>query len=299
VNWRVLKNLPTFVRAVGGQVADGVVEHKGLTMAKPTPFFAAAVAESVPAYVLAPAGLAAVAGLAALRRGDRWAAAVGLAPVAYLALVSFSSAPNHRHALPVVVLSYLSAAVLAGAALGRLPKPRLSAPALAVPLAVAVGLLQAPRVRDHVEQFADDSRGRAARWMDDRLPDGAVVLQDAAAELHLSDAPPAGDGHDSDGRVVTREFAPELGAFEDLTARGVTHVAVCDVAYARYFDPHIVPVGEFRPEYERRRGVVRPAVPRRPARVGGPPGRPELRGDQPDRARVRTVACRSGSFRRG
>ena len=253
VNWRVVKNLPTFVRAIGGQVADGVVEHKGLTMAKPTPFFAAAVAESVPAYVLLPAGVAAVAGSMAARRGDRWAAAVGLAPIAYLAFVSFSSAPNHRHVLPVVVLGYLSAAVLVGAALSKLPKPRLLAPALAVPLAVAVGLLHAPRAAAHIAQFADDSRGRAARWVDDQLPDDAVVLQDAAAELHLSDASPAADGRDEDGRVVTREFAPEMGPLEGLPASGVTHVAVCDVAYGRYFDPHIVPVPEFRPEYDRRR----------------------------------------------
>ncbi|HEX8910778.1 MAG TPA: hypothetical protein VF796_00365, partial [Humisphaera sp.] len=248
VNWRVFKNPGTWAASVGRQTLDGVVEHGGLTMSKPNTYALAAFAGSTPSYVIAGAAVAAVVGVLALAlRRDRWLAVVGLAPPAYLAVVSFSSAPNHRHALPAVVLAHLSAAAVVGLAARRAMagRPAMAA-AAGLMLAAAAAAVEWPAAAALNAAFADDARARAAAWARTNLSPADVVLQDRTVELQ---GPPAV----GPAKVLSVDFAPEAGDLDTLAAKGVTHVAVCELSYGRYFIPQVAPTPEFRAEYDRRR----------------------------------------------
>lgn len=246
INWRAFRNPGSIVKAFGNQVVDGVVEHKGLTMRKPTAYFARALVDGAERHtlILAAAGTAFV--IATWRRRDRWQRMAVLLPTGYLALVSFSSAPNHRHVLPVVVLVHFLAALAVAWWVARMPAkpdhPWRLLPAVAF---VALTMLaQWPDCAAVLAQFRDDGRDRVRAWAATALPPGSRVLQDAAAQLHLGRR---------DGRIVTRGFAPEFGDFDSLASAGITHVVACDLAFGRYFDPHVIPTPAFGDEYARRR----------------------------------------------
>jgi hypothetical protein len=249
INWRVFKNPGTWIEALGNQVIDGVVEHGGLTMAKPNTYYLRTIWEVLPITVTLLAAAAAIYGIVAwLRRGDRWWAVVGLMPLGYLAMLSFASAPNHRHALPVIVLSMFAASLLAPTApLAAVRRPAVVG-VLAVAAAVCWTVWQWPTVAAVNRQFDNDSRAQAAAWLATRVTPDDVILQDA---LDLDHDPALVGPHRP--TILHYEMACEIGAFEAARKTGVTYVVTSNLSYGRYFEPQVVPTPEFRAEYDRRR----------------------------------------------
>jgi hypothetical protein len=207
--------------------------------------------------VLALAAGAAVLLGATWPRRSAWDVAVVLFPVGFLALVSFSSAPNNRYVLPIVVMAHLLAALAVVWAVEAIPAGRLRPAARWAGTAAFVGAMATglgSRCANYIGQFRDDGRLKARQWVAENLPPGTIILQDTLAGLLQPPWDDEGTGPGPGGTtVIGFNFAPEVGEFADARNKGAKYVAVCDLAYGRYVDPFVVPAAGFEQEFARRK----------------------------------------------
>jgi hypothetical protein len=226
-------------------------------MRKPTAFFLRALVEEVQPHILLLCVIAVIAAVLTWRRRDRWEQTLLIWPAGVLLLVSFSSAPNHRHVLPVIVLMYFIAALFLWRMIQAIPISSAGRMATIGLIATAAVALDAPRCFNFTRQFGDGSRARLRQWVTAHVTPGAAVVEDSPAGLSGKDPPPEDTVQLStlNGgiRLHSVNFAPQIGSLAQLTEQGISHVVVCDIAYGRYFDPEVIPVPGFQAEYLRRR----------------------------------------------
>ena len=209
---------------------------------------------------LAGAEVAAAVVLTLRRRGEgrRRAAARLVAPitaVGFLAVLCTARIAFPRYGLPSVALLYATAAAGAVTLGGLAADAAKARPQIARPLAPTVALLLLAPVavgriadaRTLLGHFAHDGRDDVRAYLQTRLPPGSRVLAGKYALL----APPDG----VDVTVQKRPFFNNSPA--DWAARGYTHVLVCDLWYARYFDDAFAPTADLRADVERMRSRYR------------------------------------------
>jgi hypothetical protein len=157
----------------------------------------------------------------------------------FMVALSFTPQTSTRYYLPVAVaLGYLAAAgafhwaALAGAGSRR---SRIVATAVAAALCAGVAWRQWGYTQELRRSFQHDDRAELIRAVE-ALPSTAVVAQDEAAGLPEPERrwthkglPPLAQ------TVLGAKQASDLGSLAALRARGVTHLALCERTYHRYF----------------------------------------------------------------
>lgn len=230
VNWRIAKKPAAFAKSLTQQTREGISEHKGLTIKKPSAYFAEAVwEETVPAVrVLAAAGLIQIAYMAWKRQP--WLSLLPIAAAYYLVLMSFASMPNHRYILPVTVLIHAMAATSIVLAMYALRRRRLAFHAIGAVAVIGLLAIMIPPAKAIDREFANDSRDRVAQWLADNLPAGEVLWVDHGVQLPR---PPS-------GRPIETKSLLEATVNPDVNTR-VKYVLVCDLQYDRFFSRYIIP----------------------------------------------------------
>jgi hypothetical protein len=256
INHRVLDNLDGFARGLEREIDHSLTEHSGLTMAKPNTYAADTTLEQTfpHARALLAVGLLLAIGWWRSRPRLGWDRCVWVFAALFLAVLSYSVIPMQRYALPVALMGALLAGVAAvrvGQFIGR-PWARWGVPLATA--AVTIGW-QGPRCADYVAQFRDDSRQQLREFiLNDPTMRGARVWSEGYVGL---DYPPYHGGDDGLSAYVAEIHTPfsagEAGSLESLRQRGYTHIAVADIAYARYLDRRVIPTPSFQYGYARRR----------------------------------------------
>ncbi|MDB5324867.1 MAG: hypothetical protein JWM57_436 [Phycisphaerales bacterium] len=236
VNYRVFNDFDHFVQNFDGEKEHSTTEHQGLTMDKPTWFFANAVwTEAMPHIKVLTVAAAIVLPWMILKR-RRWGFGfwLGLSTAIYLVMLAYSVIPFYRYALPATVMLYAFAAMGVAWLSTLPPRPWMRAVVAGVGLTV-IGVTQGYRCADFTQQFADDSREALRDWARIGFPAGATVIVDNYATPFLSDSPV---------RVMQgiRAGNPVEGTIEQLRQRGVEFVVTCSSNSDRFLSPYVIGV---------------------------------------------------------
>jgi hypothetical protein len=194
--------------------------------------------------------------LATWRRRSFGERALVVFPLAYLLLLQVSPIKAIRYLLPVVVVAHALAgcaiAALAARLGGASPARRAAVAAL---LLAAVLAVQGRQLALHLREFAGESRIALYAWVKHSVPPESALLQDRYAGL-----PDPSEGYSTPEQpylpqlVVTRHYAVDYGTLDELRARGIEYVAVCERIYERFFGaPRRFGSEDTRARFERRR----------------------------------------------
>jgi len=268
INHRVYADWDTwnrFLEGVQREYDHSQTDHMGVMMDRPNGYFVGVLREQTPLVVRALAlssPLVLICGGVAWayrrRRGllawrpTGWDGLVVLFPGVLLWITSYSAVAAPRYALPAVVMTWFCAAATSlwlGRLVGR-PWARVAAPLLFAALAAAWAV---PRDASYVKQFGDDSRQRLRAWLLANAPRGSTVVADGYAGLTAPPYDLQPDGLDAHVNVYAQMFAPDFGSTEALAAGGVDYVAIADIAYSRFFNPHAKPAEGEADAFDRRR----------------------------------------------
>jgi hypothetical protein len=174
--------------------------------------------------------------------------ALALFPIAYFAMLQASPIKAIRYLLPVVVALY----AMAGFAIATLARRQRAAALALLLLTFAAGAWQ---TRFHFNEFANESRTALYAWVRHDLPPGTAILQDRYAGL-----PDPSEGYSTPEQpylpqmIVTKHYAVDYGTYDELVARGIEYVAVCDRITHRFFTTERrFGSEETRQKFERRR----------------------------------------------
>jgi hypothetical protein len=172
--------------------------------------------------------------LATWRRRSFGERALALFPIAYLALLQASPIKAIRYLLPVVVALYAMAGfAIASVARGGTERWRPLAAAALLAVTVAAGAYQ---VHAHLAEFAGESRTALYEWVRKEVPSDGAILQDRYSGL-----PDPSEGYFTPEQpylpqmIVTKHYAVDYGTYDELVARGIGWVAVCDRITHRFF----------------------------------------------------------------
>ena len=245
-------------RSIGNEMHGVAGGHQGLTRKVPHAEYLISLKHKVPPVL---AGLAAVYALALLatarrRTAPEWVTL--LFPLAYLALISCSPKIAERYLLPVSAMAPLLAALGTGE-IGRVIDSRGSPARGKLRSLASVALLggticaEWPAFHRTVDGFQHDDPTAVAEWIKTNLPADAIIAEDHRVNLSATKA----DGLSTDARVPQKvldaSFAPDLGTFDELRAKGVGYVAVCRQNYGRYFNDETKPQAGVKVGYDKRR----------------------------------------------
>jgi hypothetical protein len=192
--------------------------------------------------------------LATWRRRSFGERALALFPIAYFAILQASPIKAIRYLLPVVVALYAMAgfAIASVARGGAGERGRHLAAAALLAVTVAAGAWQ---VRAHLGEFANESRSALYAWVRREVPPEGAILQDRYAGL-----PDPSEGYFTPEQpylpqmIVTKHYAVDYGTYDELVARGIGWVAVCDRITHRFFtNTRRFGSEETRRKFERRR----------------------------------------------
>lgn len=262
INFPALEDTAAFLRGLQRETEHVTSEHSELALPVPSTFFVRISWHHLETHArVALTAFPVLAGFMLWRRRrwmDAWLLLAPTLPLVFLVAISAQVIPFHRYALPVVGLAAALAMLTAAKLLTLLPW-RLVRWSAAAAVLVVVVWLQGARVLTVEEQFLNDSRARLWVWAAKNLPPGTTIAQDNYAALRVRPderrlaalgAPALGDL-----RVVLLSgwFAPDIGPISRLQRNGVRYIAVCDLAFGRFFIPEVGPAPGYEDRLERRR----------------------------------------------
>lgn len=173
------------------------------------------------------------------------------APLIVLAPLWFSRIYSTRYILPATVAVYY----LAGMGLWELitaPPELLGRYGKRTGLALLALVIALHGYQDAklLYLFANNARSNLEQWVVAHVPPHAVVLQDKYAALPVT--PEERRRSKMPQELVSERFAGSVGSVESARQKGVTHVAVCNRSYDRFFrDEPVLP--QYQKEYEQMR----------------------------------------------
>lgn len=181
-------------------------------------------------------------------------------PFAFAIALSFSPKSNDRYFLPATAM-FVVLAGLGTLDFGRL-FPRGARRRWATLGAVAVLVLaQLPSWLEYEEAFQHDDNAALIDWMKKELPHDAVVARDARIQLpdpqrkkhaaRVGIVPQKVINRDASGETV--RFAADIGSIDELLKRGVTHVAISESDYGRFFLKGLKPQESGKADFQRRK----------------------------------------------
>ena len=174
-------------------------------------------------------------------------------PFIYTLVLSCSPKSNDRYFLPASALFTLFAAV-GTMDLARLiergTKRRWALAAAGVVLVLA----QLPSMIRYERAFATDDTQALIEYLRTKVPPTAVLAKDNRIALpnpeKKKDAARMGV---IPQRVIGERFAADVGTFEEMRAKGVTHIIISESDYGRFFLSSLRPQSGERADYERRK----------------------------------------------
>ena len=190
--------------------------------------------------------------LATWRRRSFGERALALFPIAYFAILQASPIKAIRYLLPVVVALYAMAG-FAIASVARGARTRQLAAAALLAITVAAGAYQ---VRLHLAEFAGESRTALYAWVRER--GAARRARSSRTATRASPIRPRATSTPEQPylpqMIVTKHYAVDYGTYDELVARGIGYVAVCDRITHRFFaNTRRFGSEETRRKFERRR----------------------------------------------
>ncbi len=262
VNYPLFLHLATFRESFGREVDLVVQGQRGMTRSVPhLQYWNVFIDNTTPA----------IWGLLAVFLHARWRERRSLSlpewmiiifPFAYALALSFSPKTNDRYFLPATAIFTLQAALgtadLAHAFAWRHTRRRWLTGAVVVLLAFQ---LVSPPEPVHWKHFAEywrafqsDDNADAIEWVRTKLPADAVIAKDNRVAL----PDPTKKKHAERFGVIPQKvraerFAADVGAFDELRSKGVTHVAVSESDYGRFFLKGLRPQAGERADFERRK----------------------------------------------
>ena len=230
VNWPLISQLDTFRASLARETSFVVSGQKGTTNRVPhTLYWNVFIDNTTPAIWL----------LLLFFLTARWRERRTLTPVqwhliafpfAYALALSLSPKSNDRYFLPA------TAAFALLAALGTVDVSRTIQYRFVGWLAAAVLIFGqgGSWIRYNSAFQRDDSREFVA-WCLANLPRDAVIAKDSRIWLPDSKKPDAVPRDAIPQKVLAAKFVADLGTLDELRAQGVTHVAVSESDYGRFF----------------------------------------------------------------
>ncbi len=259
-NLPLLTDLATF-RASFGREMEFVVEgSKGMTRRVPHAVYLNVFADNTTPLIWLLLAVYYVQFWRTRRTQDAASWVTAVFPLALMIALSFSPKTNDRYFLPLTATFYYLAALglrEASSVLLPLWKPALRnyANTIGAALLLAALAFEAPRFIDVFRAFQRDDRRELAEFIRTHLPASARIAQDNRVMLPdernrkrgriINDLPQTVTGGD--------RYAAELGNLDELRAKGVSHIAVSESNYGRFFLKSLVAKGEYRGEYDRNR----------------------------------------------
>jgi len=258
-------NLPLFAtklsspfRSVGHEMKGVTGGHRGLTRQVPHGEYLESLTEHTPPAVLVLAGAYALILLATARRRTAPEWITLLFPLGYLAVLSCSPKIAGRYLLPVnVLLPFLG--TLGAVEISRFIGGQASGARGALGLLALAGLAGAqiygeiPPLQKSFAGFQQDDHAAVAAWIRTNLPPDAVIAEDHRVNLSPTKANGVSKNARVPQKVFNANFAPDLGTLDELRAMGVTHVAICQQSYRRYFRDETKPREGARTAFDHRR----------------------------------------------
>jgi hypothetical protein len=174
-------------------------------------------------------------------------------PFVYTLALSFSPKSNDRYFLPATALFTLFATF------GALDTARLLSRWMSVrwaTLGIIVVLVaaQLPSWWRYEIAFQHDDNRELIDWIKSHLPATAVIAKDSRILL-----PDPNNSRDDtrfepmDQKILARKFAADVGSIEELRKMGVTHVAISETDYGRFFLNGVRPKKDEVTDFERRK----------------------------------------------
>lgn len=248
VNWPLISDFDTFQSAFTRETTFVVEGQKGSTRSIPhAQYWNVFVDNTTPAiWLLLILFIAARWGGWTAITLTRWHAVAF--PFFYALMLSFSPKENDRYFLPATAVFTVLAA-LAVPDVARLFHRKWAAPLAAIILVAA----QLPSWMRYERAFqTDDSRDLQA-WCREHLPADAVIAKDS--RIWLPD-PKKEDGVAPDAipqKVVASKFAADLGTLKEQREKGITHIAVSESDYGRFFLKSLRPKKGEEADFARRK----------------------------------------------
>jgi hypothetical protein len=179
------------------------------------------------------------------------------APFVYALALSFSPKSNDRYFLPATgALTLLAAFGIYDAA--RLLKPWLPVRWASAGLALLFVGAQIPKWQRYATAFEHDDNRELFDWVKTQLPPEAVIAKDSRVQLptpkntrvlqYFGPLPQT---------ILADKFAADLGTIRELRKRGVTHVAVSESDYGRFFLRGLRPKKDSEAAFERRKNFYK------------------------------------------
>ncbi len=151
-----------------------------------------------------------------------------LFPPLLLLVLSFTPKTAMRYFLPGLMGFLLLAAMgigdLCRCIRFRAPRWRYGGCALLTGIFVSVIVeTEMDKLEKFQENFARDTRKQLIEWIAENLPPDAVIAEGRNVRLKMANESHPGTVKQ---RIISTHYLTELGEFEDLSAKGVTHVAL-------------------------------------------------------------------------
>ena len=182
-------------------------------------------------------------------------------PFAYALALSFSPKANDRYFLPATGVLTLFAAIGihdATRLIGKWRKERWVESVATGVLAVALIFMQWLDWRRYDRAFAIDDNRELFEWVKNNLPPDAIIAKDSRVQLPSSENSRAGDYFGALPQEIRgKKYAADLGTIRELRKSGVTHVAVSESDYGRFFLRGLRPKKDAAADFERRRVFYR------------------------------------------
>ena len=183
-------------------------------------------------------------------------------PFAYTLALSFSPKSNDRYFLPATGMFTLFAAIGVldvAQLLRRWVSVRWSSPVLII-LLFASQVVSTPSpaswktLAEYFEAFQHDDNRELFDWVKTQLPAKAVIVKDSRILLPDPENPKdAGRFDPLPQTIIAKKYAADLGNFDELRKRGVTHLAISETDYGGFFRDSARPKQEEAADFERRK----------------------------------------------
>lgn len=260
VNWPMLEGAATFRESFGREVELVAKGQGGLTRRVPHAQYWNVFIDNTTPVIWALLGLFLYARWQERRqlRLPEWLLIAF--PIGFALALSFSPKSNDRYFLPATALFTLFAALGVRDFARLFPRgPRRFWATLGAAAALVLG--QLPSFWKYERAFQHDDTAELIEWLNTKVPATAVIARDNRIQLpdpqrkkhasRLGVVPQRVVNRNAAGKPV--RFAADLGTVDELRAMGITHVAVSESDYGRFFLQGLRPQEKERAEFERRK----------------------------------------------
>ena len=252
VNFPIFASLSSFLGGIGREIDFTVHGQNGLTRSVPHGVYAAVFCGATNPVIWILLGVYYFRFWMFRRRihGTEWALA--LFPILFVIVLSFSPKTNHRYFLPdTFIFCTLAAFGLFCFSLGD--SKRLTHIVRAGVFLAAFGISVARLVPCDLA-FRVDGRQQLLAFIRQNISPNATIAQDRRVGLPSRTDPRCVDyPYFLEQKVISRLDAADVGSIDELRARDIRYIAVCEGKYGRFFLRNHMPTKSGRADYDRRK----------------------------------------------